>query len=250
MMDVMSIEHETKEMTPSFEEDEPNNSPHRPNMNQRPRRFVTNVIEEHVHRQSDSVELKQDTKPSYSFGVKFSYYTEYSKLYPSYEYVESKYENQKEELLYNQISGGTVKIDQWNEIYEKAEQRYNQREIRQIRAMDDPMWNRLTGIEAHSQITREHIVSMLFYTDFDDLPRNLKTACRRQYAEENAEKVRDRHCQVTHWLRLLFECVMVFGKAFTNKSIDVYHGLDKKFLFSEFKARYIIVIHDVVFVTN
>lgn len=201
-------------------------------------RFVTKSTGQYVQPQSDSDELREDnngTKPLYGFGVRFSYYRDFTE----YAFVEAKYSNLKEEMLYNQVPGGSVDIGQWYNIYKKAKQRRNTKSVRKIRATDDvPMWNQLTGITPKSRMSMNHIVSMLFYTDFDELPRNLKKVCRRQSMDESDESIKKRHSEAVHWLKLLFECIMLFGKPFSKWPRTVYHGVDQKFLFKDFTARY------------
>ena len=81
-------------------------------------------------------------------------------------------------------------------------------------------------------------MAICFYSDFTDLPAAMKRACRRNSPDETDESVMERHCEVVNWTKLLFECIMVYGQPFTRKSKSVYHGLDMKFMFHEFKARY------------
>ena len=107
-------------------------------------RFTTTAAKrQYLSTKSLLNEQNPETKPSYGFGVGFTYYEEYTK-YTKYQFVAAKYKDLKEELMHNQLDGVKVDIDQWNTIYTKAQQRQRQTEVRKKhRARDDPFWNQM-----------------------------------------------------------------------------------------------------------
>ena len=178
----------------------------------------------------------------YAFGEPFSYWKDY-KYYP---YIAAKYKDLKEELLYNEVK--RVLIEGWNEIRYKAEQRHVN--IHNIlgkcgdtntpHARYNEQLNKVFGIPFGTLISAQHLMSILFYTNLSELPRCMKAVCRKLTADEKREDFMKRHSELVNWLRLMFETIMLYGNHFGRGQgrRRVYHGLDKKFHFSEFKAKF------------
>jgi len=193
---------------------------------------VTKVIES---KSDDST----DSQLQYEYGVKFTFYDEYNQRYPEYELVTAKYSNLKEELLSNEIKDGTVTIEQWDEMNKKVTGTAFKRKLKKIKAVSDPFWNRLMAIDAGGPMTEHlhHILAIKFYTDYDELPQNTKRWCRPHSIDEPVERVKGRYVEAVHWLKLLYETIQLFGGQFSKSSKPVYHGMDRRFLFRQFRAR-------------
>ena len=223
--------HETKDDAPVMSQ---------PKMSsERGQRFSTPVIgtggdHEHGHNESEDEKSRADDSDGaplseYGFGVGFSYY----KRYRFYPFIAPKFANLKEELLHNDIA--TVTRDEFAQIYNKAVSKQRERVIERA-ACNDSFWNELFAIDAGSPMPLPHILSILFYTDLTSLPKDMKTACRRLSLHEAVEAVAQRHRNVVNWLRLLFESITLFGQKYTTRSKPIFHGLDIKFNFAEFKV--------------
>merc|ERR1712157_628916 len=83
-------------------------------------------------------------------------------------------------------------------------------------------------------------MSILFYTDSDELTRKMKYICRKKSKDETDESYRKRHSELVNWLRLMMETILLYGGQYGKGSEKVYHGLDTKFYFDQFKAKFFI----------
>eukprot|EP01083_Nonionella_stella_P149742 476008_1 len=186
-------------------------------------------------------ENQSNEVPEYGFGCPFSYWEDYT-YYP---YVCAKYSHLKDELLHNNIEN--ISIMNWNSINTKAEKCFSkiqnmlgQRGDKNTPfAHDDKHWTPIMNIKPAQKISLSHILSILFYTDLNDLPRKMKGVCRKLHRDETVEQVRKRHSELTNWLRYLFETIVLYGD---KLSVDdsLYHGLNQKFYFKECKAKFYI----------
>eukprot|EP01083_Nonionella_stella_P015924 44533_1 len=179
----------------------------------------------------------------YGFGTPFSYW----KTFTYYEYVESKYSSLKQELLNNIIC--KVTVTEWQEIVVRGETKHQiihnilgrGSDKNTAFAHQSEHYNELFGIKHQQKISLPHILSILFYTDLTALPREMKCVCRKIHADETLSDVKRRHCELVHWLRLLFETIVLYGNTFgTTDNERVYHGLNQLFYFRQFKAKFYI----------
>ena len=178
----------------------------------------------------------------YGFGTPFSYWKDWG----FYEYIPPKYENLKEELLQNAIHA--IQLKDYQEVIHKAETVTNSIEKILGKGADkntpyarfNQQLNAAFGIEAKQVIDAEHIASILFYTDLTNLPREMKKICRKLKDTETAKDVKQRHSEMVNWLRLLFETIFMWGNTYGTDDPSVYHGLNRKFYFREFKAKFFI----------
>ena len=203
---------------------------------------VASLFEEKTTTTTTSTEIMDeqdvDAIMNYGFGIGFSYYKNWN-LY--YEYIERKYDNLKEELLTNPICN--INIQQYQMIHKKGlelEVRIESAQLlgKNAYAKNDEYWNELFEIEKDTKISLQHILSILFYTDLTELPKDMKCACRKLHLNEPPGLVKERHRNLVNWLKLMFETIVLYGDKYTTKSSPVYHGLDAKFYFNQFKAKF------------
>ena len=178
----------------------------------------------------------------YGFGTPFSYW----KKYTYYEYIGPKYSDLKDELLNNEVY--KLKLNEYNQIVVKAETCHVK--IQNIMGQGEDKntpyakynehLNEMLEIPKDTLISKKHLCSILFYTDFTNLPRSMKNVCRRMNNVETIEDVKKRHQELTNWLRLLMETILLYGNTYSHKDPPVYHGLNRKFYFREFKAKFYI----------
>ena len=184
-----------------------------------------------------------DNTLQYGFGVPFSYWTDWT-FYP---YIAPKYKSLKEELLQN--NHFTIKNQVWENVYKKGEEKLA--EIHEILgqngdlntafAKSDKQWNRVTKIEPDEKIDLDHLLSILFYTDLTDLQSNMKNVCRITEKGETRQDVAKRHCEMAVWLRLMFETIVLYGgRLSVNDDLKLYHGLNRKFYFPQYKCKFFI----------
>eukprot|EP01084_Bolivina_argentea_P179135 309566_1 len=54
------------------------------------------------------------------------------------------------------------------------------------------------------------------------------------------DDVKKRHAELVNWLKLLFETIVMYGNRYSTGDKSVYHGLNRKFYFRQFKAKFYI----------
>eukprot|EP01084_Bolivina_argentea_P145580 255139_1 len=119
-----------------------------------------------------------------------------------------------------------------------------------------PHWQNVYGITANSPITLNHILAILFYTDFTNLSAEFSKTFRRLTQSESDESVKKRHGQYANWGKYLREAVDCFGKRCdVLRAPDIkdmlfsmvqngpgkslfYHGLSCKMLFKKLSAQF------------
>ena len=142
------------------------------------------------YNNNDNEENKeeQDGMSNYGFGIGFSYHSNY----PFYPYVAAKYSNLKEELLQNDICN--IDVATYAEIAKKGKElqvRIQSDDLLGSNAFakDDEYWNDMFGIEPETKISLQHVLSIIFYTDLTELPKEMKFACRKLRNDEPMDSV-------------------------------------------------------------
>eukprot|EP01084_Bolivina_argentea_P278504 475815_1 len=185
-------------------------------------KFVTNVTEI-VDEKTD-----QNTKGNdlYSFGYKYNYWHR-NKI----NYIEQKYNNLSDELINNKIF--TIDKDRFNAIHNKAKHKVDCEYARTLCAMGDL---RFYGFNKDVLISTEHIMAVLFYTDFDNLSHHFSSTFRStKKCENNIYDCMKNNAEYAHWSKLLIETVNVFGFKMKDSKIKIfYHGIDNLLIFSSF----------------
>ena len=128
----------------------------------------------------------------YGFGTPFSYWSEYT-YYP---FVAAKYGSLKEELLQNKIC--VVSLNDWRETLVKSETKHkiihnilgHGNDKNTAFARYNEQLNDIFGIKYQQKISMQHILSILFYTDLTNLPREMKGVCRKLKPEETMKDVK------------------------------------------------------------
>ena len=89
------------------------------------------------------------------------------------------------------------------------------------------------GILRNDPIGLPHILALILYTDDTKLCREFRSTYRRINNETTTKEVEDRHKELYHFGRYLFEAIEFYGVAM-NSTETVYHGLNKYLHFSNF----------------
>lgn len=87
-----------------------------------------------------------------------------------------------------------------------------------------------------STFTDEHIMSVTFYCNTNELQYEFSATFRKKTANETFEDWKVRHGQFRNWAKLLREVVECFGKKI-NKKDKFYHGINTRMVFNEMIAR-------------
>ena len=162
-------------------------------------------------------------------------------------YILAIYGSFKEEMLQN--NKASFNIMQWNGTKIKAIKKYEAWK-------DDPSWklicgfayfdengidkylklgnkwHRLYGIAKYAVITIQHLMALLFYTNFSHQQYEFTATFRRIYYNETDESLKRRHSQFHFWGKLLRETVECFGTEMSRVPERVfYHGINQEMLF-------------------
>ena len=134
----------------------------------------------------EPAEIKNDSKNEmderqelfeYGFGIPFSYWKEWT----FYEYIQAKYKDLKEEILNNTIC--KLEIEEYTKVNDKVEKLHGK--IQSILGKEgdkntayakyDQQFNQIFNIPKDEIISKKHLCSILFYTDFSQLPQKMKS---------------------------------------------------------------------------
>lgn len=89
------------------------------------------------------------------------------------------------------------------------------------------------NIMRNEPIQVRHILAIVVYTDMSDFCTAFRATYRRLDKEHNDSQVSERHLQLYHFARSLYEAAEFFGRAMTP-DLTLYHGLNKVLYFSKF----------------
>eukprot|EP01084_Bolivina_argentea_P030997 57406_1 len=154
-------------------------------------------------------------------------------------YVESDFGNFQEEFIEKSDS----RKDNWDTAVTKATRLMTTNKCRQIQAKIDSVFqygNKQYGIKNGAAIKLEHLISVIIYTDYDALQRELKKTYRIIDADNSYKDMIKRHKKFAYWGKYMLEAVEVFGEEWDiNKEPDsLFHGIDKTLYFFQSVARF------------
>eukprot|EP01083_Nonionella_stella_P235275 827465_1 len=201
------------------------------------------------------VKFEEDTKRNvYDAGFRFFYWPFYqdkedqrrlvSKLGRAYTYegnngyklkdwfIAKKYANLKEELTQNTTK--PFDMDTYDGIIDTASLKLtayqNNPKARRLTCRTD-RFHETYGIEAGTEISLNHIVAVLCYTNYSKHCYEFSRSFRRISPNESDESLKQRHGEFYHWARALRECVECFGVCMADSSISFfYHGISRSML--------------------
>eukprot|EP01084_Bolivina_argentea_P170993 296261_1 len=150
-------------------------------------------------------------------------------------YIAQKYSSLKEELLQNHICH--INETQWNNLCATA-YIHSQTSTAKDMACSENKFTQCYGIKRWDRITKQHLISLMVYCNFDFLSHKFSETYRKLSEIESDQKLKTRHSNY-YWLgRLLRECVECFTPIscifsflpFQSGAI-LYHGINQQFLF-------------------
>eukprot|EP01083_Nonionella_stella_P045627 122440_1 len=192
-------------------------------------KFVTNV--------KDKTDTKVDDKQPnlYGFGEELYWWRNTDHTWCKGKIVDPKYKTFKEELLTNQTY--CITIDVFDEIVEKAKELYDTTKCKKMQAYSRSGWNPICGIEAGANVTLNHILCIIFYTDCGDLCFNMRKSFRKHSNTDTLKDVMERNSEYAIFSRLLFEVICLYGDAVQIKN-KFFHGLSSRLLFDSYDVRF------------
>ena len=168
---------------------------------------------------------------TYDVGVPFDLYGFQHRILR----VKSKYGGLKQEITQNDIYKIHYLI--WNTHYDKSIKLSKMESIKSLTAKTDLLQTNITDIYQGTVITQPHILAIILYTDNDSLCHNFRKAFRCFDDNGNDIGLQDTYdnmSEYANWIKLLFECVSVYGNIHTDFGAEYYHGLNKTFIFKRF----------------
>ena len=152
-------------------------------------------------------------------------------------YIPKKYQDLKHELFYNKIyqftpnqfadilNASTIKLESW----------LKDSNCRKLESWA-PQWVKCYGMQQNEQISVQHIMSLLFYTNFSKQSAAFSGTFRRQSPFESDESFKARNREFWNWSKLLRETVECFGQQmstglYTEGVKALYHGVSNALVF-------------------
>eukprot|EP01084_Bolivina_argentea_P018415 34291_1 len=171
----------------------------------------------------------------YSFGYPFKYWIQ-STCHNKW-YVTPKYDNFKQEIL--QQNDQSIEITVFNTQQIAAMDYLSGAELKKLTAKE--IWMlflhapRLyqTDLKDGDPLHVEHVLSILFYCNFDILSAKFSQTYRKYNKNESAQELIQKHRKYHHWAKRLWEAVNIYGYDTDHQAFGdyVYHGINQKMLF-------------------
>ena len=160
---------------------------------------------------------------TYSFGNRFYYWPFYDGLNekdawnPGYKYshwfIKARHNNLKEELLHNSIH--RVDKQKYEMAKTKAKILIESDAFKQMKC-DNHFFKDRYGVYKDDKIKLQHVMSLIFYTDYDKLCYNFSKTFRKIRPTETYKSLKKRNSNFANWARLLRESIECFGQKMRN----------------------------------
>eukprot|EP01084_Bolivina_argentea_P273198 465300_1 len=205
--------------------------------------FLTKFTNKH---KSEEEAEQEAVSHEYSFGFRYEYVAKPT-FYSFDEYIVKKYEDLFDELLNNNIYH--IDAETFNITKKKAQGKLDTNYARSLAADGkdgDIQWNPEThatickkfyGVIFESCITVEHLMAVLFYTDYSDLSYHFSSTFRALNESDTFETNCQRNSEYAHWSNLLCQAVNCFGPKAKQGAV-YYHGINKMMIFKSFTSYY------------
>eukprot|EP01084_Bolivina_argentea_P168724 292537_1 len=206
-------------------------------------KFITQLIT--IDNEENEEERNEDDnhEPSdYKFGLRFSYekqrkvaqsdftYEDFSDAY-DFPNLCALYSDLKQEIISNKIH--ELDITTFNNAYQKAVKLMTSSNyVKCIKCTEKewclPYWYE---VEYESLLTINHILSIIFYCDYDQLSYHFSSSFRRIAGDNDDKDVLSRNLQFGNWTRYLTQTVNCFGTQMGDSKFGVlYHGVSFLYL--------------------
>eukprot|EP01084_Bolivina_argentea_P191684 329250_1 len=164
------------------------------------------------------------------FGHKFVYW---SHCESSPFYIEKKYDNLKLEMMDNSFC--PLEISKYVQTHIKAALWLRKSDV--LRAMKCDGHNPYK-IEANTALSMEHLMALIFYTDFDILCAHFVSTFDALSRVESRHEVMTRHREFCGWSKLLNEAVQCFGTQVNDDESNSYYVCTSSQYFDRFMLRF------------
>ena len=183
-----------------------------------------------IEEKQSEEEAQPDAQPNQTKFVSKSEHIQYGfGVWHRYAYLSPIYGHLREELLLNgvySLSAGAVL-----RLLTKAIQKLREKAANMRCSHFDADFN----ILRNAPISAIHVLCVICYTDVSALCSAFRATFRLLKGETEVAQVEERHRELYHMARGLFEAVQFFGESMSDKDA-VYHGLNVVMQFAEFVA--------------
>eukprot|EP01084_Bolivina_argentea_P004530 8620_1 len=176
---------------------------------------------------------------SYEFGFGFRY-GELNKNHKYY--IENKYANIKDEAINNEIEH--ITNFHWEKMCINAENMLESDECREMKARPYRGLNTMYKIKVGSEISIEHVQSLLLYTNYSEYQKKMKQTMRKSYENEDVHEVMARNRNFAHFCGLLYRVTSFFSSL--HSETKFYHGISTRLLFKQFYCNFYMPISTTV----
>eukprot|EP01083_Nonionella_stella_P002467 7121_1 len=152
-------------------------------------------------------------------------------------YVAPKYATFKDEMLYNRIMN--FSLIQYDCTLQKAKDKFEAWVLQAgALACQVSAWESYYGIRKGQEISLQHVLALLLYTNFSKQCFELSATYRKCNEYESDFDLKQRHREYHYWAKLLRETVECFGTAAEDSKIKVfYHGISSSLIFNSTSIR-------------
>ena len=188
-------------------------------------------IEEEQKQEMTPNDIEDPERDCYNFGQQFFYWN----YYKNHEwFITQKYQNLKDELLNNVLC--RIGLYRWHLEYQNAvDKREEDERVQSL--VSNAEFKYIYHIKENNEITMDHLLSILFYCNTDELQARLSSTYRR-FPHELAEEFRNRHSHYYHFAKLLTETVNVYGNVMVDEDLAIYHGIGHPLFFEKMIAKF------------
>jgi len=166
---------------------------------------------------------------AYGFGVRFSYWI---RQWP--DFVQPAHSDLRSELLGNDIY--RISAFEWDLLQHRAAIfMQSNHGLYEYLSKFKGSGNELMKIAPGSRLSINHLIALYTYTNYPNIRISFQKACLRTTPNEDFVSVRERHKQIAHWARLLYEAVYLFGCRM-EAGERYYHILRSKIMLTKFSA--------------
>ena len=196
-------------------------------------RFTTNIGGDNDKEEEEEEEKKENKKLStaYSFGYAYKYWQNYlNKKW----FIGKKYRNLKSEMTSNDVM--SLSMEQFNESVKNAIDLINCKHGKKMRCKylkesNDPKQDEI-GINEGDIITIDHMLSLLFYSNYKNLQILFKNTFIKNTQNESDLSLIQRHSNFANFGQLLYESIHLFGSDISmQKDFTFYHFINEPIIF-------------------
>eukprot|EP01084_Bolivina_argentea_P265484 450022_1 len=207
-------------------------------------KFISTMEDHHAMKKcnDEKQSAEKHVTTSYSFGYRYYYWSHYKDREGGWDnmhsykelYMQAKYKDLRDELVNNNIH----KLSKYNleNVIKTANEKFNSEYAKCITAPIGSFSLRdKYEIEAGSNISMEHLISVILYCNYSKLSFEFTKTFRKNVEWESLESCKQRNKEFAIWSRLLRETVEIYGtEIWTSKINILYHGISCKLVFESF----------------